>query len=593
MYFKKKYIFILSAFLLLAFIVVKQRAFIANEIRIITCQPNFTKVNDKLKKEILDITYGTLNFIVNGCPYEKLNIKIKKENLEILENDRKRFIQSKILFKPNSVPATIVWNKKKIKSRIRIKGDLLNNWNFKKKFSLKITLDKPYSINGMSEFSLTKFAERQFPVNLIISEQLSDHDIIVPKFHSYKVNFDNSNWGLMLAEEQFSDFYYSSRSIDKNPILKFTDEIAFKINNYIFSHINNSNDIKLLRNLSNKQGTLKLKIYNSKDFINNKKYEDFISIARSIKSLSSDNNLKNYHSDKIYRFLDIDKFTDYFLTILIWGEFHSHYFTNMRFYFNPKSFMIEPIPTDHTDNLVAHNNFEEYLNAMDNFYKIIIKSDEFKSKFKKKLDNFNEDYFNRIENRKIKLCDNFKTFEYQYQQCLKKINVPVLKKNLDYLKFSQLQIFDNIKLNFDKNYIDINITKKQLMKLENFILDIPFYTQNIFTRIFDDGELRFYNLTPFDVMINEITLFGSSNKYLVCKKYIENKNCIKKKIKIKTKIKPIDKMNYVTFKVSSLKNLKAYSWVKITNSVNDNQKVDFFDIEKKIFKPEIFFGKLN
>ena len=183
--------------------------------------------------------------------------------------------------------------------------------------------------------------------------------------------------------------------------------------------------------------------------------------------------------------------------------------------------------------------------------------------------------------------------EYQYQQCLKKINVPVLKKNLDYLKFSQLQIFDNIKLNFDKNYIDINITKKQLMKLENFILDIPFYTQNIFTRIFDDGELRFYNLTPFDVMINEITLFGSSNKYLVCKKYIENKNCIKKKIKIKTKIKPIDKMNYVTFKVSSLKNLKAYSWVKITNSVNDNQKVDFFDIEKKIFKPEIFFGKLN
>ena len=131
MHFKKKYIFILSAILFLLFIITKHKAFIANEIRIISCQPNFTKVNDELKTEILDIAFGLLNFFINGCPYQEIKINVKRKNLEILENDREKFMKSKILFEPRTVPAIITWNNKKIKSKIRIKGDLINNWNFK------------------------------------------------------------------------------------------------------------------------------------------------------------------------------------------------------------------------------------------------------------------------------------------------------------------------------------------------------------------------------------------------------------------------------------------------------------------------------
>ena len=588
MHFKKKYIFILSAILFLLFIITKHKAFIANEIRIISCQPNFTKVNDELKTEILDIAFGLLNFFINGCPYQEIKINVKRKNLEILENDREKFMKSKILFEPRTVPAIITWNNKKIKSKIRIKGDLINNWNFKKKFSLKITLNKPHTINGMNEFSLTKYSERQFPLNLVIAKQLSDYDVIVPKFHSYRVNFNEDNWGLMLAEEQFSDFFYSSRSIDKNPIFKFTDEIAFKINNYIYSHDVNNKNIKLLKNLSNKQGILKLKIYNSKDFINNRKYENFISIANSIKSLSSDTNLEDFNLNKIYQYLDINKFTDYFITILVWGEFHSHYFTNMRFYFNPKSLMIEPIPTDHTDNLTNYKEFENSLNEIDNFYKIIIKSDKFQSLYKEKLNEINESYFKSIENRTINLCNNFKTFKYYYEQCLKKINIKKFKKNLNYLKSSQLKIFDNIKFDFNKNKIDTNINKKHFKILNNFFLNLPFYTQNIHARIFDDGELRFYNLTPFNTLIKEIILFGNINKYQTCKKYIENENCIKKRIKVNIKLEPTRKMDYTIFKISNLEN---YSWIKIINLVDKNQKIEFFDIENNIYKPEIMFKK--
>jgi hypothetical protein len=590
MYFKKKSLILFSVFLILILIIINQRTLIANEIRIITCQPNFTKVDDNLKNEILDIIYGILNFSVNGCPYQKIDINIKNKDLEILYKDREKFLKNKILFLPNEVPAVIISNKKKIKAKIRIKGDLINNWNFKKQFSLKITLNEPYKINGMREFSLTKFSERQFPLNLIVAKQLFNLNIIVPNFYSYKININNENWGLMLAEEQFSDTFYNVRSIDKSPIFKFTNEIGFKLNNYIYAQNKDKKKINLFNNLSKKQGVLEVKFYNSKDFINNKKYADFISIAKSINSLNSDPNLSDYEFDKIYQYLDINKFVDYFLTILIWGEFHSHYFTNMRFYFNPQSDMIEPIPTDHTNNLTNFNKFKISLKNLDNFYKMIIKSEQFLSNYKLKLNKIDDNYFKTIENSSKSFCINFKSFKYYYDQCLKQVNIETLKKNYKFLKNSQLNIFSDINLNFKKNNFDKELDINNLKKL---FFDIPFSSQNIYARIFDDGELRLYNLTPFNISIEKIVFFRNSNKYISCKKYKIDKNCEKKNSKLKFNLKPSNKMNYFSYIIKDFEEFKKYSWVEIQSSIDKNKREDFFDIEKQKYKPEIMFTNIN
>ena len=128
-----------------------------------------------------------MNFLVKGCPHEQLKINVKPRRVKILYEDRDRFLQSHILFDPKKVPAIILWKDKKYKARIRLKGDLADNWNAKKRFSLKVELENPNGINKMQEFSLTKFAQRQFPINLVMSKQLSNMEIITPNFFSYRI----------------------------------------------------------------------------------------------------------------------------------------------------------------------------------------------------------------------------------------------------------------------------------------------------------------------------------------------------------------------------------------------------------------------
>ena len=182
---KKFFIFFIIIIIIifsLFFLSKNSKSIIANEIRIVTCQPNFTKFNDNIINEISDILSGTLNFLVKGCPHEQLKINVKPRHVKILYEDRDRFLKSHILFDPKKVPAIILWKDKKYKARIRLKGDLANNWNTKKRFSLKVELENPNGINKMQEFSLTKFAERQFPINLVMSKQLSNMEIITPNF---------------------------------------------------------------------------------------------------------------------------------------------------------------------------------------------------------------------------------------------------------------------------------------------------------------------------------------------------------------------------------------------------------------------------
>ena len=174
---------------------------LAQDLRIYTCQPNFTLVKDNQSFKIKRLIYGFLNTIKEGCKYEALKINISLKNYEIIKKDRQRAIKNGVLTNPTEVPATIVYKNKKYRSDIRLKGELINHWGVEKQWSLKIELKQGKSINGMKEFSITKLAVRQFPDNLVIGSQLERNGLISPKYKIYKTNVNGKNWGLMLAEE--------------------------------------------------------------------------------------------------------------------------------------------------------------------------------------------------------------------------------------------------------------------------------------------------------------------------------------------------------------------------------------------------------
>ena len=144
---------------------------LAQNIRIYTCQPNFTTVYDNQNFKIKRLFYGFLNSIKNGCKYENLKINVSFKNFDNIKEDRQIALNYGVLTNPREVPATIVYKNKKYRSDVRLKGDLYNHWGANKQWSLKVELKDGKSINGMKEFSITKLIERRFPDNLIISNQ--------------------------------------------------------------------------------------------------------------------------------------------------------------------------------------------------------------------------------------------------------------------------------------------------------------------------------------------------------------------------------------------------------------------------------------
>jgi len=224
-----------------------------------------------------------------------------------------------------------------------------------------------------------------------------------------------------------------------------------------------SNIQYMLEPLTKKQGVLEVDLFNSREFINNNKYSDIISIIKTLNQLNSSQNINKESLNQIYKYINFKKFADYFLTIFIWGEFHSTYYFNMRFYLNPETLKIEPIPTDHTTELINVNDLKKHINQLQNFYKIIFTSNEFLSEYKKRLDSIDEKFLTEIKKETDKHCKNFNTFNNVNNRCSKLIKIEKLKENLYLIKDYNLKIFENIAFNKTKENILKKITKKELI----------------------------------------------------------------------------------------------------------------------------------
>ena len=98
-----------------------------------------------------------------------------------------------------------------------------------------IKLKNNKSINGMSEFALTQHYTRQYPNNIFYSEILSALGLSAPNFITYKINLNGDDWGLMLAEEQYSNKYFETRNKEYYPTIKLTNEDNSDLRRILYS----------------------------------------------------------------------------------------------------------------------------------------------------------------------------------------------------------------------------------------------------------------------------------------------------------------------------------------------------------------------
>jgi len=473
---------------------------VEQSLRILLRQPVLLKSKPISNNPIINyskkIFYAFQNRLSSKNDFETIKIDINFSELEKLRKDRKKALRLKKLVNPQKVNINIIHKGKKYRATARLKGDLSEHWGNIKQWSLKIKLRKSKSIFSMNEFSITVFAERDFPYNYIISSVMREYNILVPRYKNINVIFNGENWGLMLLEEQFMDSFYALNKIKEAPIFKMTNEKDFEIKIIADSRLDNIDHIVKW------QGKLETEIYNEDRIIKKtnipqkRTNETLVSIFKNLQEVAVLNE-KNYLPN-LPKHMNIESFAKVVAITSIFGDHHSFLSPNARYYINPYDLKLEPIMTDHVHTKINENFFKDYGTLYNNLFHLKL----FQNTYLKTIKEISKNFY-KIENKAKEVCKDFG------KNCQNLVELDIVEKNINKLIKLDKAIFyknydDELELNkitkFDtKNSLEINKKKLNL-------------------RTFDDGEFFIDNLTSENLYVTSILLKEKFSCKKDCKK---------------------------------------------------------------------------
>lgn len=560
---KSKFILIYLLSLIIIFILLAKnvpgfKGNIDQELRIITKTPIILDPTQSSALNLSNIHYSITN-LFKKKKFDEIKININFENYDILKKDRSKALKNGMLINPEVVNIDLEFKGKKYKASARLKGDFNDHRNYSKQWSLKINIKNSKSILGMSEFSLVNHKSRNFPYNYIISENLNDMGLQVPKFETFKVKLNGYDWGLMLAEEHFTSEFLELRKLKDNLVFKLSNEeiIKFahlylfrdKISEEEFNYLTRWQD-KMVTNFHNKN-----KILKKDDGYEKTRLINYFSLMQNInEKVYFDNNINDKFLEEYF---NIELFAKMFASSLIWGEseLHSTNLNNVRFYINPYDLKISPMPADY-DFIFKQNmeleNIQNTISKLPYFYKPLIYNKNFQKNYLLALNEF-EIKIPEIIQGKNKLCKNFTKI------CLNLFQEEELLSNFDKLKSYKLKIFD-FQNDDTKFLISTKLDKKEH---DNFFRDL------INFRAYDNGLIILKNLSPFDIELlsinrkngKELTKFlndelNASKKNISQISFkITDEIISNEEIEIKFKNKISDKVRYASAIVENSSNL--------------------------------------
>ena len=535
-----------------------------------------TKLKSKNQDKLRSIDYpkkiyfAFKNFLFSDYKYEKLEFNIDFLELEKLKNDRIIALDKKKLIDPQKVKAEILYKGKKYLASVRLKGDLSEHWGNNKQWSLKIELKKDKSIFSMNEFAVSNFLERAFPYNFVMSKIFNENGILNPRYEIAKVFINGESWGPMLIEEQISSSFYGMNKLKEVPIFKMTNEEDFRI--YVVSQ----NKVKNVNDIIRWQGKLETEIYNENKILNKtnipnlKTNQNLLSIFKNfheITSLGDENYLLTLKDH-----LDRDHYAKILAIMSIFGDDHSANYTNSRYYLDPYNLNVIPILTDPSPQTIKNNwDFKEYLNSFNYFFKIFYDDKKFQNKYFETVDALNQN-LDLIKTLFLETCEPFG------ENCRDLVDIDSIKNNIEYIN-SNKNIFNEL---IKKSKINLNSKTFNTKNQSNLIL------KKIYFRVFNNGDIKFHNLTSETLRIKRIILLNDKK----CKK-----NCNNKYLSLN------ENLNASSFEKVSTKNinlkikkadLKTFNFLEIKYLDENNKEFSQIErIENEFFSKENFFKKRN
>jgi len=276
--------------------------------------------------------------VSNNEKLKTLRFDIKYKHWSKITNKRNNALEEGFLVSNSDdyVPVKINFEGKKIKAKVRLKGDMVDHLQGDK-WSFRVKIKGNKHIFGLKKFNIQHPQTRGYQGQLVIDDIYSKYGLITPKHLFVNVEVNGQKLGIMLLEEHFSKELLERHKRKEGVIVKFNETLFWK------SLLLNNGDVKL-----HKPSINPFKHYTNSN----------IGVFSKTKVNKSDN-LRGQYSlavSMLRSFVEGDVKPSEVFDVKMMGSYlaitsffkagHDTLFINQRFYLNPLTLKIEPIPYD-------------------------------------------------------------------------------------------------------------------------------------------------------------------------------------------------------------------------------------------------------
>jgi hypothetical protein len=274
---------------------------------------------------------------------EHITIDIKHKDYQYLAYKRKIALEEGMLHKtktdlvePNSdwVPGQMRWNGKTVKIELKLKGNFPWHWSDDLKWSFKVKIKGGETVLGMKAFALQHPKTRGYVVDWYLHQLLKYYcDLITLRMDFVELTVNGRDHGVYLFEEAGNNMVLVNNKYPPAPIVRLYDWLLHNSTDPLFTDFTP----ELLNEVYTQAP---VDSFNRKEMIKNDTQLMYFNQAKNL--------LESFRRGKLltHQVFNVEKLAKFFAIIDLFGYHHSTAYSNIRFYYNPFTSLLEPIGRD-------------------------------------------------------------------------------------------------------------------------------------------------------------------------------------------------------------------------------------------------------
>lgn len=263
---------------------------------------------------------------------EKVSLEIKESDFKLLAKDREKALERGVIINDldgDYVPATLEYQGKKIKVKLRLKGHMTDHLQ-DNKWSFRVKVKDKDSFMGMKRFSIQHPGTRGYIYEWIYHELMRREDIIALRYKFINVSVNGKDWGIYAVEENFDNELIENNNRKKGPIIRFNPDLYW---------VDRYNEIKAFQPVAEFASYYSA---NVEAYREDKVLEDSTQKQYYLKAIAL---MEGFRSRKlsVADAFDLERLARFHAIIDLVGGEHSIDWSDIKYYYNPVKAKLEPV----------------------------------------------------------------------------------------------------------------------------------------------------------------------------------------------------------------------------------------------------------